>query len=597
MFIPIARAHLQGVRRRRLPHRVRASSATSSSRAACSATPRTTTSPSSIPTASSSPASASRTCPRSCTCARTRRCVAAAEGWDPHEWQTGRQGGRQGDGVERARRRRRRRSAAHPRLAGLIGERSTQHQRRGTTVTNATMLARGARGSLGCSRSPYRGAPRVRTCCCWVSVLFTRCVQQGPKRPGRRSPHMNRRAFRLVLLRPRSSRRWGRWSHPGSPSPTRSATSRPKPHSSKRRSTANAEKLGALNEQINWRRTSSTRRTQRHPAAPTPSSPPRKAKTTELRAEVARRAAAIYTQSGSNGGVEDLDAQNAQDLSTKQKYSSLAAQRDNEIVDELAKAKEAGRGAQGRRRGGAPGRAGAAGRDPGAEDEARRRSGRRSQQLQSKVTGELARSCSRPSRSVRRARPRRPRSSTRCSEPAAAAPAARPAAAAPAVVAAAAATSATPPPTSGGVSAVLAYAYAQLGKPYCYAGVGPELLRLLGPLDDGVGPGRRVHVARLLRPAGVVPARLDEPAPARRPRVLGRPRRHLRRRRQRAPCAAYRHRGPDHRRSGPASSAPLDPDPKGLVSTSSPSHSWPTVLNESSVARATAAWTTARARS
>ena len=32
---------------------------------------------------------------------------------------------------------------------------------------------------------------------------------------------------------------------------------------------------------------------------------------------------------------------------------------------------------------------------------------------------------------------------------------------------------ATPPPSSGGVSAVMAYAYAQLGKPYCYAGVGP----------------------------------------------------------------------------------------------------------------------------
>ena len=35
------------------------------------------------------------------------------------------------------------------------------------------------------------------------------------------------------------------------------------------------------------------------------------------------------------------------------------------------------------------------------------------------------------------------------------------------------------PGTSGRVGAVLAYAYAQLGKPYCYAGVGPELLRLL----------------------------------------------------------------------------------------------------------------------
>jgi cell wall-associated NlpC family hydrolase len=38
-----------------------------------------------------------------------------------------------------------------------------------------------------------------------------------------------------------------------------------------------------------------------------------------------------------------------------------------------------------------------------------------------------------------------------------------------------ASTSAAPPPApSGGVGAVLAYAYAQLGKPYCYAGVGPS---------------------------------------------------------------------------------------------------------------------------
>jgi cell wall-associated NlpC family hydrolase len=36
------------------------------------------------------------------------------------------------------------------------------------------------------------------------------------------------------------------------------------------------------------------------------------------------------------------------------------------------------------------------------------------------------------------------------------------------------ATPATPPPSSGDVSAVLAYAYAQIGKPYCYAGAGPS---------------------------------------------------------------------------------------------------------------------------
>ena len=64
-------------------------------------------------------ASASPTCPRSCTCARTPRSVAAAEGWDPAEWQTVAKRGRQGDGLDRARGGRARRPAAHPRLAGL----------------------------------------------------------------------------------------------------------------------------------------------------------------------------------------------------------------------------------------------------------------------------------------------------------------------------------------------------------------------------------------------------------------------------------------------------------------------------------------------
>ena len=138
---------------------------------------------------------------------------------------------------------------------------------------------------------------------------------------------------------------------------------------------ANANKLGALNEQINSAENALAQATNDIQQADALVAAA-KNKTKELRAEVARRAATVYTQSGTNGGIEDLDSQNAQDLSSKQKYSSLAAQRDNEIVNELAKAKEAGRGAQGRRREGTPDRAGAARRDPGAEDAARRRSGR-----------------------------------------------------------------------------------------------------------------------------------------------------------------------------------------------------------------------------
>ncbi len=102
---------------------------------------------------------------------------------------------------------------------------------------------------------------------------------------------------------------------------------------------ANAEKLGALNEQINTAENAlaeATNEIQQADALVAAA----KAKTKELHAEVARRAATVYTQSGTNGGVEDLDSQNAQDLSSKQKYSSLAAQRDHEIVNELAQAKE-----------------------------------------------------------------------------------------------------------------------------------------------------------------------------------------------------------------------------------------------------------------
>ena len=101
----------------------------------------------------------------------------------------------------------------------------------------------------------------------------------------------------------------------------------------------NAEKLSALNEQINSTQNELDKANADIQTAEALVDAA-KAKTKELRAEVARRAAAVYTQSGSNSGVEELDAANAQDLSSKQKYSSLAAQRDNEIVTQLAKAKE-----------------------------------------------------------------------------------------------------------------------------------------------------------------------------------------------------------------------------------------------------------------
>jgi cell wall-associated NlpC family hydrolase len=234
----------------------------------------------------------------------------------------------------------------------------------------------------------------------------------------------------------------------------------------------NANKLGALNEQINSAQNELDKANADIQTADTLVDIA-KSKTKELRAEVARRAAAIYAQSGSTGGVEELDSQNAQDMSTRQKYSSLAAERDKQIVNDLAKAKElvterkadaekARQVAQDQQ-------------DAIKAQKAKLDEGQAAlQQLQSKVTGELA-VLVQQAEQERQARE--------------AAEAARQYALQVSQQQQAAAAnvsnntggggggntvSATPPPTSGGVSAVLAYAYAQLGKPYCYAGVGPD---------------------------------------------------------------------------------------------------------------------------
>jgi cell wall-associated NlpC family hydrolase len=241
---------------------------------------------------------------------------------------------------------------------------------------------------------------------------------------------------------------------------------------------ANAEKLSALNEQMNSTQNELDKANEDIATAEALVDAA-KAKTKQLRDEVARRAAAVYTQSGSNGGVEELDAQNAQDLSSKQKYSSLAAQHDNEIVAALAKAKQQ-----------------VALRKADAE-EARQVAQDKQDELQSqkekldagqaalnalnaKVNGEL-KTLVEQAEAERKAREAE---AAKAQYAAALQQAAQTQAAqstdggggggggggdfsyggAPS----------TPPPSSGGVQAVLDYAYAQLGKPYCYAGVGPS---------------------------------------------------------------------------------------------------------------------------
>jgi len=235
---------------------------------------------------------------------------------------------------------------------------------------------------------------------------------------------------------------------------------------------SNQEKLAALNEQIN-----STQNDLDQANADIANAvalvKAAKAKTKELRAEVARRAAAVYTQSGSTSGVEDLDAQNAQDLSSKQKYSSLAAQRDDQIVTDLAKAKEA-----------------VTERQADAED-ARKVAQDKQDELQaqkakldagqadleklnSQVTGELATlvAQAQAAEQARQQAAAAAQYSAQLQQAAQNQQAAQGGSGDGGFTYGGA--GATPPPSSGNVSAVLAYAYAQLGKPYCYAGVGPD---------------------------------------------------------------------------------------------------------------------------
>lgn len=274
---------------------------------------------------------------------------------------------------------------------------------------------------------------------------------------------MNRRAFRLVVFALVVAT-MGALIAPGVAIADPISDKRAEAADLEAQINSNAEKLSTLNEQIN---SAQNQLDEANAAIYTADLlvAAAQAKTRELRSEVARRAAAVYTQSGSTGGVEDLDSQNAQDLSTRQKYSSLAAQRDKEIVTQLARAKEQvslrkADAEQARQTAQEQRDAVQVQKDKLDEGQAEL------VKLQSKVTGELAALVAQAEQE------RKEREAAAAREEFA-----RQVAAAALVqnaVGNGSRITGTPPPTSGNVGAVLDYAYAQLGKPYCYAGVGPS---------------------------------------------------------------------------------------------------------------------------
>jgi len=215
----------------------------------------------------------------------------------------------------------------------------------------------------------------------------------------------------------------------------------------------NANQLAALQERINSAQNDLARANEQIAAADAAVAAAQ-VRTQQLKEQVAQRAVRIYTHSDASTGVSTLDAQSASDLLTREKYTSIAAQRDKQIVNELVRAKEQL----------AIKKASLVEARSTAAQQAASLQAQKDQldagqaklvALENQVKGELA-VLVRQADEARQA----------------------------ALAAAAAARyhlpsggsiSATPPPAPNpAVGKVLAYAYAQLGKPYCYAGVGPD---------------------------------------------------------------------------------------------------------------------------
>lgn len=186
----------------------------------------------------------------------------------------------------------------------------------------------------------------------------------------------------------------------------------------------------------------------------------------ELKLLIAARAAAAYRTAGTDGPLDVIDAEDANDAGARSKYTDSAAARDDALVDDLAAAKQdlehertvaeqARQGAHEERDGLEAAKADA---DAAAAEQER---------LLAEVEGEIA-------DLVAEEQARRE------AELAAATPAPAPAPTPPPSAGGdgggnqnTTPAPAPPPSGHGGASAAVGYAWAQVGKPYCYAGTGP----------------------------------------------------------------------------------------------------------------------------
>ena len=185
------------------------------------------------------------------------------------------------------------------------------------------------------------------------------------------------------------------------------------------------------------------------------------AKTSEIRAIVAARAADIYMAAvAARSSASQFDTTKAQDLTTRQNYTDVAGQRDKHLLTDLQRSREqlAEKKADAEQ-------ARAAAEVQKAQIESVKADVQAGDNKQRELLGKVN---GRHRRARRAGRSRAQGRGSRCRGRATPPPTAD------AGATAAARLGDTAARAEREVGAVLAYAYAQLGKPYCYAGVGPQ---------------------------------------------------------------------------------------------------------------------------
>jgi cell wall-associated NlpC family hydrolase len=188
-----------------------------------------------------------------------------------------------------------------------------------------------------------------------------------------------------------------------------------------------------------------------------------------LRAILNERAADIYKSAGTQGPFDAINTDDANDITAQKKYSQLASGRDDAIIDALANAKEelaeqraAAESAREKAQAQADELASAKAEANAAAAKQR--------QLLAGVESEI----SEAERQEQLARERAAAAAAAAARPAAANGGGGSTSAPKAASARGPAYDGPAPSASGGAGAAVAYATAQVGKPYCYAGVGPD---------------------------------------------------------------------------------------------------------------------------